>query len=704
MEPRTFEKKYMSRFNAQQRKAVHQVDGSVLLLAVPGSGKTTVLVTRLGYMALCCGIKPEEILTVTYTVAATGDMRARCAAHFGEDLAKRFEFRTINGICAKIIQYYGRQYGRSPFALASDDKQTTALLSAVYQEVQREYPTESDLKSVRTLITYIKNMMLTDEEVRQLAAKLEEPINIAEIYQKYCRAMRENQWMDYDDQMIYAYRMLCKHPQILRHFQQRYRYFCVDEAQDTSKIQHAILALLASASGNLFMVGDEDQSIYGFRAAYPQALLDFEQDHPGAKVLLMEENFRSDAGIVQAADRFIQKNTFRHVKRMKAARGSSASIREIPLRSRGQQYTYLARVAADCDRQTAVLYRDNECALPLIDLLERNGIDYRMRQMEMTFFSHRIVSDLTCVLRLAIDPYDTEAFLQVYYKLGTYIKKADARYIAELSRQRHMPVLDAALECGRLNAHALAGTKTLRTHLRNMLNERADKALYRITEYLGYTDYLTRSGINGENKLAILRTLASREASPATFLARMEALQKIIQQKETNPDCQIYLSTIHASKGLEYDTVYLMDVIDGILPEQVPASQRFASKKEKEIYEEERRLFYVGVTRAKNRLYLFTANRKSTFCEDFFGKGAKKQAIDFKALKSTSSSTQTDNARREEICRQFHEQFDVGSIVTHFKFGEGVILKITEKQIVVQFADKTRKLDLFLTAQKQLVR
>ena len=704
MEPSAFEKEYMSRFNAQQRKAVRQVDGPILLLAVPGSGKTTVLVTRLGYMALCCEIKPEEILTVTYTVAATGDMRARCAEHFGEDLAKQFEFRTINSICAKIIQYYGRQYDRSPFALVSDEKQITALLSAVYQEVQWEYPTESDLKSVRTLITYIKNMMLTDEEVRQLAAKLEEPINIAEIYQKYCRAMRENQWMDYDDQMIYAYRMLCKHPQILRHFQQRYRYFCVDEAQDTSKIQHAILALLASASGNLFMVGDEDQSIYGFRAAYPQALLDFEQDHPGAKVLLMEENFRSDAGIVQAADRFIQKNTFRHVKRMKAARGSSASIREIPLRSRGQQYTYLARVAADCDRQTAVLYRDNECALPLIDLLERNGIDYRMRQMEMTFFSHRIVSDLTCVLRLAIDPYDTEAFLQVYYKLGTYIKKADAQHIAELSRQRHMPVLDAALECGRLNAHALAGTKTLRTHLRNMLNERADKALYRITEYLGYADYLTRSGINGENKLAILRTLASREASPATFLARMEALQKIIQQKETNPDCRIYLSTIHASKGLEYDTVYLMDVIDGILPEQVPASQRFASKKEKEIYEEERRLFYVGVTRAKNRLYLFTANRKSTFCEDFFGKGAKKQAIDFKALKSTSSSTQTDNARREEICRQFHEQFDVGSIVTHFNFGEGVILKITEKQIVVQFADKTRRLDLFLTAQKHLVR
>ena len=700
MTPEEFSAQYMAHFSAQQKAAVQAVNGAVLLLAVPGSGKTTVLVTRLGYLALCCGVDPGSILVMTYTVAATQELRARFAALFPQLSGRTPQFRTINGLSAKIIESCSRLRGPA-FTLQENEGELAALVGRICLELHGEYPTDATVREIRTAITYCKNMMLGADEIR--AQHFDVP-GFFTIYTRYCQALRAARQMDYDDQMIYAYRMLCKHPQILRHFQQRYRYFCVDEAQDTSKIQYAILALLASASGNLFMVGDEDQSIYGFRAAYPQALLDFEQDHPGAKVLLMEENFRSDAGIVQAADRFIQKNTFRHVKRMKAARGSSASVREIPLRSRGQQYTYLAKVAADCDRQTAVLYRDNECALPLIDLLERNGIDYRMRQMEMTFFSHRIVSDLTCVLRLAIDPYDTEAFLQVYYKLGTYIKKADARYIAELSRQRHMPVLDAALECGRLNAHALAGTKTLRTHLRNMLNERADKALYRITEYLGYADYLTRSGINGENKLAILRTLASREASPAAFLARMEALQEIIQQKETNPDCQVYLSTIHASKGLEYDTVYLMDVIDGILPEQVPASQRFASKKEKEIYEEERRLFYVGVTRAKNRLYLFTANRKSTFCEDFFGKGAKKQAIDFKALKSTSSSTQTDNARREEICRQFHEQFDVGSIVAHFKFGEGVILKITEKQIVVQFADKTRRLDLFLTAQKQLVR
>ena len=172
MEPSAFEKEYMSRFNAQQRKAVRQVDGSVAAARGAGLWQNDGTGDTSGVYGALLRIKPEEILTVTYTVAATGDMRARCAAHFGEDLAKRFEFRTINGICAKIIQYYGRQYGRSPFDLASDDKTDNgAPVQAVYQEVQREYPTESDLKSVRTLITYIKNMMLTDEEVRKLATK-----------------------------------------------------------------------------------------------------------------------------------------------------------------------------------------------------------------------------------------------------------------------------------------------------------------------------------------------------------------------------------------------------------------------------------------------------------------------------------------------------------------------------------------------------
>ena len=313
-----FYNQFSIQLNEQQLSAVQSVTGPVLLLAVPGSGKTTVLVTRLGYMIFCRGIAPEKILTVTYTVAATKDMSERFASRFGQDLADHLEFRTINGICARVIQYYGRKTARTAFSLLTDEKRISAILFAIYQKTERVYPTEGDLKNVRTLITYIKNRMLNEKEIEALDETSE--IRISAIYKEYCKHLRENQLMDYDDQMVYAYNMLRKIPWLLEYFQDQYPYICVDEAQDTSKIQHAIIALLASRTENLFMVGDEDQSIYGFRAAYPEALLEFEQHHPGANVLLMEENFRSDANIVQAADCFIQKNTLRHEKHMRPSR------------------------------------------------------------------------------------------------------------------------------------------------------------------------------------------------------------------------------------------------------------------------------------------------------------------------------------------------------------------------------------------------
>ena len=291
-----FEQQFSIQLNEQQKSAVQSVDGSVLLLAVPGSGKTTVLVTRLGYMIYCKGMNPGKILTVTYTVAATKDMADRFAVKFGQEMAERLEFRTINGICARVIQYYSWKTGRMAFQLLTDEKRITAMLSGIYHQTERVYPTEGDLKNVRTLITYIKNRMLNEKEIQKLEEEAE--IHLAEIYKEYCRQLREQQLMDYDDQMVYAYNMLRKIPELLAYFQEKYPYICVDEAQDTSKIQHAIIALLASKSENLFMVGDEDQSIYGFRAAYPEALLEFEHHHPGAKVLLMEENFRSDGNIV----------------------------------------------------------------------------------------------------------------------------------------------------------------------------------------------------------------------------------------------------------------------------------------------------------------------------------------------------------------------------------------------------------------------
>lgn len=736
MEWKEFETTFSVKLNQQQKEAVQSTKGPVLLLAVPGSGKTTVLVTRLGYMIYCRNIPPESILTVTYTVAATKDMSERFAVRFGEDMAKRLEFRTINGICAMIIQYYGRRIGKTPFELVKDEKATTGMLIRICQDHGMGYPTESDLKNVRTLITYIKNMMLNEEELQKLEE--ESDIRIAEIYREYCRQMREQKLMDYDDQMLYAYNILRKDPGVLAYFQNRYPYICVDEAQDTSKIQHAIIALLAAGTGNLFMVGDEDQSIYGFRAAYPEALLSFEKKHPGAKVLLMEENFRSNAKIVEAADKFIQKNTLRHEKHMRAAREAGADIREISLKSRKAQYVYLMKAAQECTTgmagmsgseehrgradasvtETAVLYRDNECAIPLIDLLERKNIPYRMRNADLSFFTHRTVLDVQNIIRFAMDPKDTELFMQIYYRLKLFFNKKDALRYAQISQEKDMEVLDAALKYGNLEKYQEDNIRNLKRQMVRILNMPGDEAVNQILTYMGYQDYLKKMGMN-VNKLETVKLIGSRVESPEKLLERLEELRTIIQEKVSDKVCPFILSTMHASKGLEYDTVYLLDVMDGILPEKVLANPRTASKEELETYEEERRLFYVGVTRAKNQLNVFTTNKPSKFCSELLGKrnlreNQQKEYVGIKKWGDYSPAGTygikgngmyhgygTGHGSQKQPGKSYQELADAlgeGMIVKHKKFGEGVVVDMEGEHIRIQFGDNVKNMDLKVLA------
>lgn len=736
MEWKEFETTFSVKLNQQQKEAVQSTKGPVLLLAVPGSGKTTVLVTRLGYMIYCKNIPPESILTVTYTVAATKDMSERFAVRFGEDMAKRLEFRTINGICAMIIQYYGRRIGKTPFELVKDEKATTGMLIRICQDHGMGYPTESDLKNVRTLITYIKNMMLNEEELQKLEE--ESDIRIAGIYREYCRQMREQKLMDYDDQMLYAYNILRKDPGVLAYFQNRYPYICVDEAQDTSKIQHAIIALLAAGTGNLFMVGDEDQSIYGFRAAYPEALLSFEKKHPGAKVLLMEENFRSNAKIVEAADKFIQKNTLRHEKHMRAAREAGADIREISLKSRKAQYVYLMKAAQECTTgmagmsgseehrgradasvtETAVLYRDNECAIPLIDLLERKNIPYRMRNADLSFFTHRTVLDVQNIIRFAMDPKDTELFMQIYYRLKLFFNKKDALRYAQISQEKDMEVLDAALKYGNLEKYQEDNIRNLKRQMVRILNMPGDEAVNQILTYMGYQDYLKKMGMNA-NKLETVKLIGSRVESPEKLLERLEELRTIIQEKVSDKDCPFILSTMHASKGLEYDTVYLLDVMDGILPEKVLANPRTASKEELETYEEERRLFYVGVTRAKNQLNVFTTNKPSKFCSELLGKRnlRENQQKEYAGIKKWGDYSPagtygikgngmyhgygTGHGFQKQPGKSYQELADAlgeGMIVKHKKFGEGVVVDMEGEHIRIQFGDNVKNMDLKVLA------
>ncbi len=677
-----FFEKYLTHLSSQQLDAVRTTEGPVLLLAVPGSGKTTVLVNRLGYMLYCKGIDPEHILTLTYTVAATKDMAERFQSIFGVDVSSSLEFRTINGICAKIIQHYGRIIGKKAYELITDEKITGKILTDIYIKQMGDYPTESDIKGVRTLITYCKNMMLTADEIKRLESDAD--IDVLSFYNAYNDELKKRELMDYDDQMVYAYRMLKSSPDLLRFYQEKYRYICVDEAQDTSKVQHMIIGLLSGQDGNLFMVGDEDQSIYGFRAAYPEALLNFEKDHPKAKVLIMDQNFRSNAAIVAAADLFIRHNEMRHDKRMQATREKASEINYIELNSRNNQYNYLKKVAAGADHQTAVLYRDNESVIPLVDLLDREGIAYHVRKADMNFFTHRIVMDIESILRFCIDPYDEENFMKIYFKCQTYLKKTEAERLCRLASNSEIPILDAVEETELLNPHVKAKCRGLRTHFANMRYEEPYKALNRIERYMGYGEYLENKHLD-TNKLFILKMIAGNERTIDGLLRRLSELQEIFRDKEHDYKAKFILSTIHSSKGLEYDEVFLIDACDGVFPNIVPNVKGLADKQELRDFEEERRIFYVGMTRARNKLNIFTYNNEdSTFVKEISSVPNKDKKAPQKpekkrskaSIKKTILSNNYDMKFVVPKSEEYPRELVIGQKVSQPKYGVGVIVDV----------------------------
>ena len=687
MEYSEFETRYMSRLNPQQREAVLSVEGPVLLLATPGSGKTTVLVIRLGYMVLCCGIDPRRILTMTYTRAAAKDMRSRFASLFGEELAGCLQFRTINGVSSKLVSYSAARFGKEPFALLGEDGERSRILSALYQAVNEEYAEDSTLREVGTAITFIKNMMLSEDEIK--ARKWSVPC-LPELFRRYQTELRSRHVMDYDDQMVYALTLLRRFPDVLGSFQEQYRYLCVDEVQDTSKVQHEIIRLLASRYENLFMVGDEDQSIYAFRAAYPDALMSFSADHPGARLLLIEDNYRSTPEIVEAADGFVVKNRFRHPKAMRAVRESGLPVRMIPVADRQAQYDYIFSRREAWGDETAILFRNNDIALPLIDRFEQEGIPYRCRNYEDSFFTHRTVRDIVDTICFASAPDNAELFLRLYYKFGAGISGSAARQAVRLGADSGMNLFQVLLSCSDLKETSRDSVVRILQTLRRLPSDSAEQAIRRIWEDLRYGKYVEYRGMDS-GKYFILQMLSRDLPSSAALLDKLNRLREVISTHENHGGP--VLSTIHSSKGLEYDRVVLLDMLDGILP-SLPAV-RANTDDEIRVYEEERRLFYVGMTRARDELCIFLPREGASFPREIAKalplSGSDRRRL-FGFLRLPLPILRPHPApKKDSDPALFLSRIVVGSRLVHKTFGPGTVYEISGDIVTVDFDSAGRK-------------
>lgn len=657
--------KYTKGFNEVQIKATTNIEGATLLEAVPGSGKTTVLIRRIGYMVLVKGIMPENILSLTYTVSAAKEMGTRFSSLFGEELAKRIEFRTINGICAKILAYYSAKIGKNSPSLITDEGVLTRILSKIYQKTTGEYPNENDIKEIRTYITYSKNMLLNDKQVDDLSDKLSTKTPFLDIYKEYNKYLKDNRSMDYDDQMVYAYSLLRKVPELLSIYQNKYKYICVDEAQDTSKIQHLIINLLST--GNIFMVGDEDQAIYSFRAAYPEAMMNFEKTYKNAKVLIMNTNYRSNKKITDAADKLIQHNQNRRVKHIEASLPEENDVHIIKVNDREDHIKFLHDIAGNITRKTAVLYRDNESALPLIDLLLRESIPYYVKNADISFFSHKSITDILYFLKYALDPYNTDAFMQIYFKCRAYLKKKEALLLCDYSKKHRLPVFECAKYISGLSPYVYKNCSEVSNEFNKIKGFKPAEAIYWIRHNLEYDNYLEKNNINA-NKLEILRQLATKESTISGLLDRLKYLQELLRDKTPNYGAKLVLSTIHSAKGLEWDDVYIIDAIDTIFPQKVPGYS--ATDEEKATYEEERRLYYVAMTRAKHNLHIFKYKcGTSSFLFDWSAKPKKTRNI--------TKDYDIDKIPQGDIPPKIEE----GLLVIHSKFGQGIITVVDPDNI-----------------------
>lgn len=639
-----FLKEYdLTHLDAQQQEAVRATDGPILLLAVPGSGKTTTLIARLGYLVIGKGVSPETILTMTYTVAATGEMKDRFAKKFGSQYADKMNFKTINAVCASIIRSY-EWYGHKAFKLVSDEGEISKILTGIWLNVCKKYPTESDIKELRMKITYVKNQMVPKKELDSVTVSSSDgTISIKELYEEYVRFMRDSSLMDFDDQLVFSYQILKKNPKILKRFQDKYQYICVDEAQDTSFIQHRIIQMLAEKSRNIFMVGDEDQSIYGFRAAYPKALLEFERTWKDAKVLFIETNYRSTPEIVGTSMDFIRQNKKRRDKKMKAFNPSGAKIDILWAKNRIQQFDMIADIAHDATEPVTFLYRNNDTALPIIDTLDRSGIPYKVRAVDSLFFTNIIYRDVMCIFRLALNPSDGEAFMQIYYKLGLYVKKAVAEEAVAMGGNILFGLKN------QVGKYTKGKLDSIIADFKKIPNLAPGNAIDLIYE-MGYGDYLEQHGIDSF-RLNIMRTLGVREKTIPEFIKRLEYLQKVIRAGSKTDNAKVLLSTIHSAKGLEYDNVVLVDVADGVFP---------SNSKDTDI-EEEKRLFYVAMTRARKKLCIFAFREEESEFTEYV-----------RSYLSNGSHVFSDNIR-------------VGQKIKHRFFGIGVVTSIKGDTLTARF-------------------
>ncbi|MDB5035289.1 MAG: UvrD/REP helicase [Chlorobi bacterium] len=616
---------FIHELNPVQREAVTNVDGPTLIVAGAGSGKTRVLIYRIAYL-LANGVKPWNILALTFTNKAAGEMKGRIAQLVGEEQARPLWMGTFHSVFSRILRREAEKMNyTSSFTIYDSDDSLGVVRTAMAEfgvSTQDFSP-----KMIHSRISAAKNAMINPSLYRSRAGDALEQ-KIALVYESYERKLRANNAMDFDDLLVKTIELFERFPEVLKSYQERLRYILIDEYQDTNRAQYVVVQMLASLHHNICVVGDDAQSIYKFRGADIRNILDFEQDYPDYNVIRLEQNYRSTKTILAAADDVIKNNRQRIDKTLWTENQEGEKVRVITLRDEREEGEEIVRMIQKEVRtgktlnDIAVLYRTNSQSLSIEDAMRRSNIPYGLVG-GVAFYRRKEVKDALAYLRLVVNDRDDESFGRAVNTPARGIGETTMKRLRYFSTQHGMSLMAAARNPERVPEltprvgnmlSKFAGMIDLyRNHVGDMPPAELARTLLAESGLLqSFKDEGTPEAIaRWDNVQRILSHIAeytegNREVTLDQYLQEISLLSEADTYDSSSE--RVTLMTIHSAKGLEFRVVIVSGLEEGLFPVGNSSQQQ-------EDLEEERRLFYVAVTRAKEVLYLTNCERRYRFGE-----------------------------------------------------------------------------------------
>ncbi len=677
----------LSGLNEKQREAVLYNDGPLLIIAGAGAGKTKTLTTKIAYLIKELEVSPYNILAITFTNKAAKEMKDRIEGLIGS-IAKKIQISTFHSFGLKLLRENYKILGYDSNFVIMDSDDSLSVVKKIIKDMNLD-PKVYNPRAIRNKISSCKNELMAPKDYERFAASDYEQV-VVQVYEKYNKKLKNNNSVDFDDLLILPIELFRNNPDILEKYQQIYKYLLIDEYQDTNEAQYILTKMISEKNRFITCVGDDSQSIYSFRGANYKNILNFEKDYPDTKTVLLEENYRSTSTILDAANQVIKNNRQKKDKKLWTSRGIGDKIKYYRAFNERDEAQYVIRKVKELINKgveyqdIAVLYRTNAQSRVLEEEMLKENLPYRVIG-SFYFYSRKEIKDLIAYLRLIHNPKDNVSLLRIINtpKRGIGLKTIESLTITADSQ--NISIFEAINSGKELEfKHMIEKLSAMKDDL--TLTELIDKVL-------------TASGI--KNELESEKTLESEirlenleEFKSITksfeekdglisledFLLEISLISDVEEYKD-DPN-KISLMTIHSVKGLEFNHVFVVGLEEGIFP-------HINSLMDNSELEEERRLCYVAITRAKNDLYLVNARHRTLFGKEQINPVSRFiNEISPDLLETNTPNELKKEEKKIEVGEMFREEdidYQVGDYVYHESFGTGKVVEVSNTLVSVAF-------------------